>query len=82
MNQKTAKFCLELNEEGMSIGIEGGAQDLSNLIANAIQESEDIEVVVTMALLAVMMKREGEEMMGNEEFLSEMFSKIKPKAQA
>ena len=82
MNQETTKFCLELGEEGMSVAIEGGAQDLTNLIANAINESEDIEMVVTMALLAVMMKRESKEMMDNEDFLSEMFSKIKPKAQA
>ena len=82
MNQKEIKFCLTSDGEGASIEIEGGAQDLTNLLATVISESDEIEMVVTMALLAVHMKRNKDENSNNEAFLSELMMNMKPKAQA
>ena len=82
MNQeKPIKFCLTSDGEGASIEIEGGAKDLTNLLANVINESDEVEMVVTMALLAVHMKRNKAEN-NNEAFLSELMMNMKPKAQA
>ena len=79
MNQeKTIKFCITSNDgEGMSVEIEGGAKDLTNMLATVISDSEEIEMVVTMALLAVKMKQDN-----SEDMLSKMMSAIKPVAQA
>lgn len=79
MNQeKMLKFCITSNNgEDMSVEIEGGAKDLTNLLATVISDSEEIEMVVTMALLAVKMKQDN-----SEDMLSKMMSAIKPVAQA
>ena len=80
MNQeKTVKFCLTEKGEGVNVEIEGRARDLTNLLATVISESEEIEMVITMALLAVKMKQDE----GNsEDLLAKMMSAIKPVAQA
>ena len=80
MNQET-KFCLTGTNDGMQVEIEGGAMDLTNLLASAISESKDIEMVVTMALLAVKMKGKSSDD-EDEDLLNELFSKSRPKAQA
>jgi DNA-directed RNA polymerase subunit L len=79
MNQeKMLKFCITSNNgEDMSVEIEGGAKDLTNLLATVISDSEEIEMVVTMALLAVKIKQDN-----SEDMLSKMMSAIKPVAQA
>ena len=81
MNQeKVLKFCITSNNgEDLSVEIEGGAQNLTNMIASVIDESEQIEMVVTMALLAVKMKQDKS---SDEDFLSKMMSAVRPKAQA
>ena len=81
MNQeKMLKFCITSNNgEDMSVEIEGGAKDLTNLLATVISDSEEIEMVVTMALLAVKMKQDQN---NGEDMLSKMMSAVKPKAQA
>ena len=81
MNQeKMLKFCITSNNgEDMSVEIEGGAKDLTNLLATVISDSEEIEMVVTMALLAVKMKQDQN---NGEDMLSKMMSAIKPVAQA
>ena len=81
MNQeKVLKFCISSsNGEDLSVEIEGGAQNLTNMIASVIDESEQIEMVVTMALLAVKMKQDKS---SDEDFLSKMMSAVRPKAQA
>ena len=81
MNQKKVlKFCISSsNGEDLSVEIEGGAQDLTNMLASVIDESEQIEMVVTMALLAVKMKQDKS---SDEDFLSKMMSAVRPKAQA
>ena len=79
MNQEKIKFCITGKGEGMNVEIEGGARDLTNLLATVISESEEIEMVITMALLAVKMKQDE----GNsEDLLAKMMSAIKPVAQA
>jgi hypothetical protein len=81
MNQeKVIKFCISSNNgEDLSVEIEGGAKDLTNVLASVIAESEEIEMVVTMALLAVKMKQDKE---GDNDMLSKMMSAVKPIAQA
>jgi hypothetical protein len=81
MNQeKVIKFCISSNNgEDLSVEIEGGAKDLTNVLASVIAESEEIEMVVTMALLAVKMKQDKE---GDNDMLSKMMSAVKPTAQA
>jgi len=75
------KFSIEGDGEGMNIDIEGQAGDLINLMANAINGDEDIKMIVTMALLAVEMKDQMDN--GDEDSeLAEVFSKIKPTAEA
>lgn len=83
MNQeKTMKFCLTSDGDGVEVEIEGGAQELTNLLATVISESEEIEMVVTMALLAVHLQNKKAEDGNNEAFLSELMMNMKPKAQA
>ena len=81
MNQeKVIKFCISSNNgEDLSVEIEGGAKDLTNVLASVIAESEEIEMVVTMALLAVKMQQDKE---GDNDMLSKMMSAVKPIAQA
>jgi hypothetical protein len=81
MNQENViKFCISSNNgEDLSVEIEGGAKDLTNVLASVIAESEEIEMVVTMALLAVKMQQDKE---GDNDMLSKMMSAVKPTAQA
>ena len=81
MNQeKVIKFCISSNNgEDLSVEIVGGAKDLTNVLASVIAESEEIEMVVTMALLAVKMQQDKE---GDNDMLSKMMSAVKPTAQA
>ena len=76
------QFCITEEKDGMTVHIEGGAQDLVNLLSNAIYKSDEIETVVTMALIAVTAKRESKGDNDSESFLNEILSKIKPTAQA
>jgi len=82
MNQEKLVFSLIGDEEGMNVEIEGKAPDLINLLANAIDDSEDIKMVVQMALLAVQMKNKDKDEDEKEGFLSELMSKMKPTVQA
>lgn len=81
MNQeKVIKFCISSNNgEDLKVEIEGGAKDLTNVLASVIAESEEIEMVVTMALLAVKMQQDQN---NGEDMLSKMMSAVQPKAQA
>lgn len=81
MNQeKVIKFCISSNNgEDLKVEIEGGAKDLTNILASVIDESEEIEMVVTMALLAVKMRQDKD---SDGDMLSKMMSSIRPKAQA
>ena len=78
MNQES-KFCITTSGDDVSVEIEGGSKDLTNLLATVISESEEIEMVVTMALLAVKMSSENKD---KEDMLAKMMSSMRPKAQA
>jgi hypothetical protein len=84
MNQEKLIFSLVGEESGMNVEIEGSAPDLINLLANAIDDNEDIKMVVSLALMAVQMKNKNEAGSedGEEGFLSELMANIKPTAQA
>jgi DNA-directed RNA polymerase subunit L len=74
-------FSLSENKNGdIKVEIEGTGKELINLLASAIDESDDVKEVVELALLAVNLKSEAEA--DSEDFLNEMFSKIKATAQA
>jgi hypothetical protein len=81
MNQeKVIKFCITSNNgEDLSVEIEGGARELTNVLASVISESEEIEMVITMALLAVKMQQD---QTNGDDMLSKMMGVIKPTAQA
>ncbi len=78
MNQES-KFCITASGDDVSVEIEGGSKDLTNLLATVISESEEIEMVVTMVLLAVKMSSENKD---KEDMLAKMMSSMRPKAQA
>jgi len=80
MNLETTKFCITGTEDGMHVEIEGSAMDLTNLIANAIHDSEEIEMVLMMALMAIHAKKAKDDK--GEAGLEELLMKMKPKAQA
>ena len=83
MNQGIiTQFCITEEKDGMTVHIEGGAQDLVNLLSNAIYKSDEIETVVTMALIAVNAKRESENGDNNEDVLNSILGAMKPTAQA
>ena len=79
MNQERVIFSLTTDEKGIKVEIEGTGRELINLLANAIDDSDEVKDVIKMALLAVELKNRNE---NDEDFLSEMFSKIKASAQA
>lgn len=74
-------FSLSESKNGdIKVQIEGTGKELINLLASAIDESDDVKEVVELALLAVNLKAKDED--ENEGFLNEMFSKMKATAQA
>lgn len=79
MNNKT-QFSIQTENDGVKIQVEGTAKDLINLLANAIDDNEEIERVVVLALMAVQLKKESED--GENNALTELFSRMSPKAQA
>lgn len=60
MNPET-KFCITTDTEGFHVDIEGKSMELMNLLANVISEDKEIEMMVTMALMAVHAKRKDED---------------------
>jgi len=74
-------FSLSESKNGdIKVQIEGTGKELINLLASAIDESDDVKEVVELALLAVKLRTKAED--ENEGFLNEMFSKMKATAQA
>lgn len=80
MNQTIFSISTEGGDDGMQVNIEGNAKDLMTLFANVIEENEEIETVIIMALMAVHASRAKEE--DGEGGLEELLMKMKPKAQA
>ena len=80
MNQTIFSISTEGGDDGMEVNIEGNAQDLMTLFANVIEENEEIEMVIMMALMSVHANRAKEEDGVNG--LENLLMKMKPKAQA
>jgi hypothetical protein len=73
------KFLAEEIDSKIKIEVEGSVKDLVNLIASAIDDSEDIERIFMLAFLAVKAaSSENDE----DDNLNEILSKMKPTAQA
>ena len=73
-----AKFCLIETEGMIKVEIEGSGKDLVNIIASAMEKSDNIKEIITMSLFALMMKEE--EVMDEREDddeLAKMLSKMK-----
>ena len=72
------KFCLIETEGMIKVEIEGSGKELVNILASAMEKSDNIKEIITMSLLAVMMKEEevvdeGE----SDDELVKMLSKMK-----
>ena len=72
------KFCLIETEGMIKVEIEGSGKELVNILASAMEKSDNIKEIITMSLFALMMK---EEEMVNEgesdDELVKMLSKMK-----
>jgi hypothetical protein len=72
------KFCLIETEGMIKVEIEGSGKELVNILASAMEKSDNIKEIITMSLFALMMKEE--EVVGEEESddeLVQMLSKMK-----
>jgi len=73
------KFLAEEIDGKIKIEVEGSVKDLVNLIASAIDDSEDIERIFMLAFLAVKAANSEND---EDDNLNEILSKMKPKAEA
>jgi len=73
-------FSIVETKKGIKAEIEGTGGELINLLANVIDESDEIREIVELSLLAVKLKTKAENK--EDDFLSEVISKMKPTAQA
>lgn len=80
MNKTIFSISTQGGEDGMQVEVEGKAQDLMTLFANVIDENEEIEMVIMMALMSVHASRAKNE--DEDGGLEELMMKMKPKAQA
>ena len=72
------KFCLIETEGMIKVEIEGSGKELINILASAMEKSDNIKEIITMSLFALMMKEEevvdeGE----SDDELVKMLSKMK-----
>lgn len=81
MNQ--VKFCItEVEGQEIKVDIEGKRMDIVAVLATVIADSEELQFMLELALMAVNAKKEmGDGEMSDEQVI-EMLSKIKPIAQA
>ena len=84
MNKKPF-FRVELTEEDqIHVEVDGTGQELMNLFANVINDNPDIAEVITLALMAVSMRRDeenGVEGLSENDVLN-MLGGVKPIAEA
>lgn len=72
------KFCLIETEGMIKVEIEGSGKELVNILASAMEKSDNIKEIITMSLFALMMKEE--EMVDegeSDDELVQMLSKMK-----
>ena len=80
MNQENnVKFCVNNLGDELSVEIEGSRMDIITVLATVMDESEDLQIMIEIALAAVKSKSAGEV---TDEEIIERLSKIKPIAQA
>ena len=84
MNKKPF-FRVELTDEDqIHVEVDGTGQELMNLFANVINDNPDIAEVITLALMAVSMRKDeeaGVEGLSEEDVLN-MLGGVKPIAEA
>jgi len=84
MNKKPF-FRVELTDEDqIHVEVDGTGQELMNLFANVINDNPDIAEVITLALMAVSMRKDeeaGVEGLSEEDVLN-MLGGVKPVAEA
>jgi hypothetical protein len=85
MDQEKVVFSLVGDDDGIQAEIEGSGRELVELLATVMVENEEVLTVIEMALLAAKMEKskskdDGDE--PNEDYLTDLFSKLKPTAQA
>lgn len=84
MNKKPY-FRVELTEEDqIHVEVDGTGQELMNLFANVINDNPDIAEVITLALMAVSMRKDeenGVEGLSEDDVLN-MLGGVKPAAEA
>ena len=73
------KFCITEVKDELKVEIEGGRMDIVTILATVMDESEELQFMVELALAAVKAKSAGEV---TDEEIIERLSKIKPIAQA
>jgi hypothetical protein len=80
MSTNKPYFRVELTEENqIHVEVDGSGQELMNLFANVINDNPDIAEVITLALMAVSMRKDeeaGVEGMSEEDVM-EMVNKLK-----
>ena len=75
MNQENnVKFCVNNLGDELSVEIEGSRMDIITVLATVMDESEDLQMMVEIALAAVKAKSAGEV---TDEEIIERLSKIK-----
>ncbi len=71
------KFCLIETEGMIKVEIEGSGKELVNILASAMEKSDNIKEIITMSLFALMMKEEEVMEEDNDDELVKMLSKMK-----
>lgn len=72
------KFCLIETEGMIKVEIEGSGKELVNILASAMEKSDNIKEIITMSLFALMMKEEEVvDERENDDELAQMLSKMK-----
>jgi hypothetical protein len=80
MSTNKPYFRVELTEENqIHVEVDGSGQELMNLFANVINDNPDIAEVITLALMAVSMRKDEEAGVEglSEEDVVEMVKKLK-----
>ena len=85
MSTNKPYFRVELTEENqIHVEVDGSGQELMNLFANVINDNPDIAEVITLALMAVSMRKDeenGVEGLSEDDVLN-MLGGVKPVAEA
>jgi len=72
------KFCLIETEGMIKVEIEGSGKELVNILASAMEKSDNIKEIISMSLLALMMREEEmKDEEPNDDELVKMLSKMK-----